>query len=174
MKKPLLLFNCLKQSCNLIPYFIFLISSGQVTKAPAYPLITHDPYFSIWSFSDKLNESTTRHWTGKDHSLLGLIRIDGKTYNFLGYPENPFQTILPTGEQKPYDCLYTETDPGAQWMQLKYNDANWKKGMAPFGTKEANPATEWKTSNIWMRRTFELTNLNIQELVLQLRHDDDV
>ncbi len=55
-----------------------IISFSQVNKAPAYPLVVHDPYFSIWSFTDKLNESTTKHWTGKDHSLMGVLSVDGK------------------------------------------------------------------------------------------------
>ena len=68
----------------LISCFLFLISFAQVNKAPAYPLVVHDPYFSIWSFTDKLNESTTKHWTGKDNSLFGILSVDGKLYKFLG------------------------------------------------------------------------------------------
>ena len=67
-------------SLNLIAHSYM----AQVSKAPAYPLITHNPYFSIWSFTDKLNESTTKHWTGSNQSIIGLIKVDNQVYKFLG------------------------------------------------------------------------------------------
>ena len=53
-------------------------------RAPAVPLVTHDPYFSVWSFSDKLTDSWPRHWTGKTMGMCGLARIDGKAYRWCG------------------------------------------------------------------------------------------
>lgn len=49
-------------------------------QAPAYPLVTHDPYFSIWSCGDKINESPTLHWSGKPHALSGIIRVKINKY----------------------------------------------------------------------------------------------
>jgi hypothetical protein len=46
---------------------------AQEFRAPAYPLITHDPYFSIWSTTDQLNASPT-----------GYLKVDGGIYRFLG------------------------------------------------------------------------------------------
>lgn len=52
--------------------------------APAYPLITIDPYTSVWAFQDNLNGSPTRHWTGKDHPIVGVAVVDGEEYRFMG------------------------------------------------------------------------------------------
>ena len=54
-------------------------------RAPAIPIITVDPYFSIWSPDENINYKKTMHWTGKPNPLVGIVTVDGKQYDFLGY-----------------------------------------------------------------------------------------
>ena len=53
-------------------------------RAPAYPLITIDPNFSVWSTANKLTDNTTVHWTCRPNTIVGTACIDGNTVRIIG------------------------------------------------------------------------------------------
>ncbi|MBN8856967.1 MAG: DUF4965 domain-containing protein [Sphingobacteriales bacterium] len=153
--------------------FCISTASAQKLRTPAYPLISHDPYFSIWSFTDELNASPTKHWTGREQSMIGILKVDGKFYRFLGDAEKTYDAILPASDESLYEVNYTETQPEGDWTATGYKADNWQKGQAPFGDDAAMVKTVWKSHDIWVRRSFTLNTVNNQPLFLKIQHDDN-
>lgn len=149
------------------------ISTG--FRAPAYPLIAIDPYTSAWSAADKLYEKPVTHWTGRTHSLIGAIRVDGETYRFLGKEDVPLKPLLPSAKYEAWDGQYATTQPAKGWETPAFDDASWQSGKAAFGTPDMlQTATVWDTEEIWVRRKFSLPEiLPANEYYLIYSHDDD-
>ncbi|WP_423130295.1 glutaminase domain-containing protein [Gaoshiqia sp. Z1-71] len=143
-------------------------------RAPAYPLVTIDPYTSAWSMTDKLYDQPVKHWTGKEFPLTGAIRVDGKTYRFMGTEQSPVKKIAPMSTEKAWTGKYRVDDPGEGWEKPDFNDTSWIEGEAAFGTPtEENINTPWQTPEIWIRRSIQIKeDLSEKKIFLKYSHDD--
>ena len=153
---------------------VFTADNVNELRAPAYPLVTIDPFTSAWSFSDKLNESPVRHWTGKEHPMVGVLKVDGKLYRFMGKEEAPLEFVVPPATTECWTARYTEQEPKGDWTSCGYNDSEWKEGKGAFGTRDqAAISTTWTSKDIWVRRTIELGEADAADIIgLEYSHDD--
>ena len=88
-----------KDMCTRLSFALFAITFAGCAqevkhfRPPAVPLVAHDPYFSIWSNTDHLNDAGTVHWTGKPNTLTALARIDLMTYQVMGRERTQIQSL---------------------------------------------------------------------------------
>lgn len=148
-------------------------SASQV--APSYPLITHNPYFSIWSNKDVLTDASTVHWTGKPHSLVGILKVDDQFYRFMGKAVKSFTTIVPAGNEKAnIQILYTTRQPAENWQSVNADTQDWQSGLLPLSDDSKTARTLWQSDDIWIRRSFDFNGGNMERLKIKLRHDDNI
>jgi len=63
---------------------IVLVVGAQTLRPPSVPLVTVDPFFSVWSPANKLTDAPTEHWSGARQPINAVLRVDGKAYRLLG------------------------------------------------------------------------------------------
>jgi hypothetical protein len=86
------------------------------------------------------------------------------------------KTIVPTSQSQGQIWRYTMDKPAAGWQNPDFDDSGWKIGRGGFGT-EGTPGTvvrtQWNTSDIWIRRSFDLTGKSFTKPYLSIHHDED-
>ncbi|MBR1518095.1 MAG: DUF4965 domain-containing protein [Prevotella sp.] len=146
-------------------------------RMPSVPVVVNDPYFSIWSPYDRLTDGTTSHWTGREKPLLGLLRVDGKVFRFLGkQQEYLLASIAPMANETRWQGMATYSEPDAGWQAEDFDDTSWKKERAAWGdSNQRYVGTNWTgtPADVYVRREVNLTKEQLQEdLFLKYSHDD--
>lgn len=149
---------------------------AKTLRAPATPLITIDPYTSCWSMTDHLYDDATRHWTSAEMPLIGVLKVDGRDYRFMGKETPILSTLVETAETSPWQGRYLTTKPSGQWWHTDYNDSDWPVASGAFGSmpQERLARTAWDTDEIWVRRVVDLPAVGSKPIYLNYSHDDDV
>ena len=145
-------------------------------RLPSVPIVVNDPYFSIWSPYDKLTDGPTRHWTDDEKPLLGLLRVDGKTYRFMGTQSFTLMPIAPMADQERWTGRVSYEVQKDGWQSETFDASAWQEQKAAWGSPDLSfISNRWSRegSDIYIRREVELTADQLkEELILKYSHDD--
>jgi hypothetical protein len=86
-------------------------------------------------------------------------------------------SLWPTADEQPLRWRYTMRRPGNDWFKPEFDAGSWAEGPAGFGTRGTPGAvigTEWNSSQIWLRREFDLPTGEWGDVLLKVHHDEDV
>ena len=93
---------------------------------PAYPIVTVDPHFSIWSKAERLTSDDTKQWYGQKKRIEGTVSVDADTYRFLGNGKE--SALFQVSEKiEPYVSTYTFENAAIRlklttWSPFLFND----------------------------------------------------
>ena len=95
-------------------------------------------------------------------------------------PPPVIKTLLATSQRVGQEWRYTMAKPGKDWHGAGFDDSSWKTGPGGFGhynlptypLRIIDPATQWTSSDIWIRRTFDLDDTDLVDPHFLIFHND--
>lgn len=155
---------------------IFTPVHTNALRLPAVPLVTIDPYISLWSKYDRLYDGSVTHWSGVKKPLNGAVYVDGTAYRFLG---ESMEAVAPFAAEKAWTGKYVTQAPTDSWTTIDYDDSGWKSGAAPWGggddgyKKTVNTTWEGNGTDIYVRRSITLKEIDPKaSYYVMFKHDD--
>jgi hypothetical protein len=78
------------------------------------------------------------------------------------------------GRKKGQIWRYSFDQPADNWAATDFIDSAWKKGPAGFGAKKSDSKsrTEWNSSDIWLRKTFQYSGKSAGPFFLTVFHSE--
>jgi len=153
------------------------IATINISEDQRYPIIMIDPNINAWSATPTLYSNHLQHSDGYELPLVGIIRVDGKAFRFMGSGKLPDKALAGMSSDENWDGRYTFIKPDNGWESINYNDKRWDSGKAPFGKMPSlNVNTIWPSPAIWLRREIKINPNDIAEnkFYLKYSHDDEL
>lgn len=98
-------------------------------------------------------------------------------HNELFGPAVRTETVLKTSQESAETWDYTFDAPPEGWEKPGFAATGWKQGPGGFGepsTPNSVVRTEWKTNDIWLRKTFNASAESVgADLRFLIHHDED-
>lgn len=153
--------------------------------ASRHVLLGLTPQFSLKNKGGTLQMEYPKLNTEKSFPIIGVLRVDGKPYRFMGGDSLRISALAPMaiddcGWRGKYSFLY----PGTDWRQKKYDDSSWRDGEAAFGitafatSENSYPVnTIWGANNIYIRRhvtVSDISSLKGRKLYMRYICDDQM
>ncbi len=114
------------------------------------------------------NQDVWRKWAARDTT---------RASNWATMPAPPKITVLvPAADTEPSTWKYVTREPASGWEKPGFDDIDWHGGSSGFGTKGTPGAvigTVWDSSDIWLRREFNMPSNPAGNIELWIKHDED-
>jgi Glycosyl hydrolases family 2, sugar binding domain/Glycosyl hydrolases family 2/Glycosyl hydrolases family 2, TIM barrel domain len=139
-----------------------------------------------WLEADGLSAAVYTQTTDVENEVNGLMTYDRAIIKLLPDarqaaaalfgPAPRAMTLLATSRTFPQQWRYTTVAPDSTWYRPDFDDSTWTAGVGGFGTRDTPGSvvrTAWKTSDIWLRRSFDIPALQFTNLQWNVHHDED-
>lgn len=160
-------------------YYGIALSSGDTTVTATSTLrnLKIEPAHS--NVNRNCSRATQDSWAAPTSWIIPTGKVDQNVeWRYTtNSPENNSQPVLCPISGLPHNHQEGSSDPSCinktqpiQWTQLNFDNSGWQIGKMGFGrtfNPEINEKTGWDTSNIWLRKEFNLANQSqINDLVI--------